>query len=49
MQLDPLAVAAIAGMALATCATRFLGYWLVRHRPGGGGLPPPPGGGRAAR
>jgi len=32
MQLDPLVFAAIAGMAVATCFTRFFGYWLVRHR-----------------
>lgn len=36
MQLDPLTFAAVAGMAIATYATRFLGYWLVRHRPVGG-------------
>lgn len=33
MQLDPLVFAAIAGMAVATWFTRFVGYWLVRHRP----------------
>ena len=38
MQLDPLVVAAIAGMALATYFTRFIGYWLVRRRPVGGRL-----------
>lgn len=32
MQLDPLVLAAIAGMAVATYLTRFMGYWLVRHR-----------------
>lgn len=32
MPLDPLVLAAIAGMALATYFTRFFGYWLVRHR-----------------
>ncbi len=32
MQLDPLVFASIAAMALATYATRFLGFWLVRHR-----------------
>jgi uncharacterized membrane protein len=37
MQLDPPFVdpgvfAAIAGMAIATYFTRFIGYWLVRHR-----------------
>jgi uncharacterized membrane protein len=31
MQLDPLVLAAIAGMALATYFTRFIGYWLVRR------------------
>jgi len=30
-QVDPLTVAAIAGMALATWLTRFAGYWLVRR------------------
>ena len=29
--LDPLILAAIAGMALATWLTRYLGYWLVRR------------------
>lgn len=29
--LDPLTLAAIAGMALATWLTRFAGYWLVRR------------------
>ena len=31
MQLDPLVLAAIAGMAAATYFTRFIGYWLVRR------------------
>jgi uncharacterized membrane protein len=31
MQLDPLVLAAIAGMAIATYFTRFIGYWLVRR------------------
>lgn len=31
MQLDPLVFAAIAGMAIATYFTRFIGYWLVRR------------------
>lgn len=30
--LDPLVLTAIAGMAVATYFTRFIGYWLVRHR-----------------
>lgn len=38
MQLDPLVFAAIAGMAAATYFTRFIGYWLVRHRAVGGRL-----------
>lgn len=38
MQLDPLVFAAIAGMAVATYFTRFIGYWLVRHRPVSGRL-----------
>jgi len=29
--LDPLTLTAIAGMALATWLTRYLGYWLVRR------------------
>ncbi|GAB4359086.1 MAG: hypothetical protein Kow00114_11750 [Kiloniellaceae bacterium] len=29
--LDPLTLAAILGMALATWLTRYLGYWLVRR------------------
>lgn len=29
--LDPLTLAAIAAMALATWLTRYLGYWLVRR------------------
>ena len=37
-QVDPLTVAAIAGMALATWLTRFLGYWLVRRVTVGGRL-----------
>ncbi|MEQ8355007.1 MAG: AzlD domain-containing protein [Kiloniellaceae bacterium] len=32
MQLDPLTFAAIAVMAIATYATRGVGYWLVRHK-----------------
>lgn len=38
MLLDPLVLAAILAMALATYATRFLGFWLVRHRSVGGRL-----------
>ena len=38
MSLDPLVLAAIAAMALATYATRFFGFWLVRHRKVGGRL-----------
>lgn len=38
MLLDPLVLAAILTMALATYATRFLGFWLVRHRSVGGRL-----------
>jgi len=30
-QVDPLTLAAIAAMALATWLTRFAGYWLVRR------------------
>jgi len=36
--LDPQTLAAVAGMALATWLTRFLGYWLVRRRPISGRL-----------
>ena len=38
MSLDPLVLAAIAAMAVATYATRFFGFWLVRHRTVGGRL-----------
>lgn len=38
MLLDPPVLAAILAMALATYATRFLGFWLVRHRSVGGRL-----------
>lgn len=38
MSLDPLVLAAIAAMAAATYATRFFGFWLVRHRNLGGRL-----------
>jgi len=38
MQLDPLVLAAIAAMAVATYATRIFGYWLVRRRAVGGRL-----------
>ncbi|MEX0923444.1 MAG: AzlD domain-containing protein [Rhodovibrionaceae bacterium] len=38
MSVDPLVFAAIAAMAVATYATRFLGFWLVRHRAVGGRL-----------
>jgi uncharacterized membrane protein len=31
LHLDPLVLAAIAGMAAATYFTRFIGYWLVRR------------------
>jgi len=31
MQLDPLVLAAIAGMAASTYLTRIAGYWLVRR------------------
>jgi uncharacterized membrane protein len=31
LPLDPWVLAAIAGMALATYFTRFIGYWLVRR------------------
>ena len=31
MQLDPLVFTALAAMAVATYATRFFGYWLVRR------------------
>lgn len=36
--LDPGVLAAIVAMAVATYATRFFGYWLVRHRTVGGRL-----------
>src|SRR3546814_16035838 len=32
LHLDPWVLATIAGMAVATYFTRFIGYWLVRHR-----------------
>ncbi len=38
MQLDPLVLAAIVAMAVATYATRIFGYWLVRRRAVGGRL-----------
>jgi uncharacterized membrane protein len=38
LHVDPLVLAAIAGMAAATYFTRFIGYWLVRHRPVSGRL-----------
>lgn len=37
MQVDPLVLAAIAAMALATYATRVFGFWLVRRRSEVGG------------
>jgi branched chain amino acid efflux pump len=38
LNLDPGVFATIVAMALATYATRFFGYWLVRHRTVGGRL-----------